>query len=151
MTFYHRERNRYSKFLSLSFFKSRYSRCISSEAVCTSAHKHICKLDHWRAVTLKFSHKYRKCNSGSWSKTYSQCAHEIAKNEMKQFHQTLGLLLPYFQFQVSNGSLERSGIILVRTLRNFGGDGGLDISLMIKIHEQNASFLLEFSRAASCL
>lgn len=71
---------------------------------------------------------------------------------MKQFHQTLGLLLPYFQFQVSNGSQERSGIILVRTLQSFwGGLGGLDISLMIKIPEQNASFLLEFSRAASCL
>lgn len=42
---------------------------------------------------------------------------KLQKNETKQSYQALGLLLPYFQFQVSNGILPRSDMILASTLQ----------------------------------
>lgn len=40
---------------------------------------------------------------------------------MKQFSQALGLLLPYFQFHMSNGILKESDIALESTLEKGGG------------------------------
>lgn len=60
---------------------------------------------------------------------------------MKQFSQALGLLLPYFQFHMSNGILKESDITLESTLEK-GGGGKLSISMMIKLGEQIPLFFL---------
>lgn len=58
---------------------------------------------------------------------------------MKQFSQALGLLLPYFQFHMSNGILKETNITLESTLEK---GGKLSISMMIKLGEQIPLFFL---------
>lgn len=99
----------------------------------------VCPLGHLGAIRLRVPYKYRKYHHGSWSKTYSQSAHEIAKNEKKWSSQALGLLLPYFQFYMSNGILKQSDITLESTLRK---KKMLSVSLMIKLREQTPLFFL---------
>lgn len=112
------------------FLKSRYSKFISYEASDTPACIQMCQFGYSEAGRLRFPYKYRECNSGSWSKLYSQCAHEIAQYEKKQSSQALCLLLPYFQFYMSNGILERSHVMLEGTLQK---GKKLSIRLIIKV------------------